>query len=124
MNVKNPTKPYSAPPYIQEKTDKIVRSFLLEYYKNLKHYYGAQKIWCVWNIRRRISHFITSGSEVRDYHKVKLGLSGRRGDTVEQDMLVDRNQLLDVFGVFICYWISRACMGCAIRTQFLCKEFQ
>lgn len=44
VNVKNPTKPNSAPPYIQEKTDKIVSLFLLEYYKNLIHWYGAQKM--------------------------------------------------------------------------------
>lgn len=47
VNVKNPTKPYSAPPYIQEKTDKRISSFLLKYYKNLIHFYGAQRIWYV-----------------------------------------------------------------------------
>lgn len=69
VNVKNPTKPYSAPPYIQEKTDKRVSSFLLEYYKNLIHFYGAQKIWCVFGA--------TEGGDVtllhiglRDYHEV------------------------------------------------------
>lgn len=61
----------------RKKTDKRVSSFLSEYYKNLIHFYGAQKIWCVWSYRGRgTSHFFTSGSEVRDYHKVKkIGLS-------------------------------------------------
>lgn len=56
VNVKNPTKPYNAPPHIQEKSDKRVSSFLLEYYKNLTHVYGAQKIWYVWSYRRRGCH--------------------------------------------------------------------
>lgn len=66
VNVKNPTKPYSAPPYIQEKTDKRVSSFLLEYYKeNLIHPYEAQNTWCVWSYRGDgTSHFFTSGSEI------------------------------------------------------------
>lgn len=77
VNVKNPTKPYSAPPYIQEKTDKRVSSFLSEYYKNLIHVYRAQRIWDVWSYRGRegTSRFFTSGSEVRDHHKVRVGLS-------------------------------------------------
>lgn len=56
VNVKNPTKPYSAPSYIQEKTDKRVSSFLSEYYKNLIHVYRAQRIWDVWSYRGRGRH--------------------------------------------------------------------
>lgn len=73
VNVKNPTKPNSAPPYIQEKTDKIVSSFLLEYYKNLIHLYGAQKI-CLELQRERMSHFFTTGSEIRDHNKIEMVL--------------------------------------------------
>lgn len=76
MNVKNPTKPYSALPYIQEKTDKRVSSFLLNYYKNLKYFYGAQKIWCVWNIRGTGYHTSSHQAQRSDNHKIKLGLSG------------------------------------------------
>lgn len=70
VNVKNPTKPYSAPPYIQEKTDKRVSWFLLEFYnnkkKNLKRFYGAQRIWLCRELQRGdgTSHFFTSGSEI------------------------------------------------------------
>lgn len=70
VNVKNPTKPNSAPPYIQEKTDKIVSSFLLEYYKNLIHLFGAQKICCLELQREGMSHFFTTGSEIRDYNRL------------------------------------------------------
>lgn len=70
VNVKNPTKPNSAPPYIQEKTDKIVSSFLLEYYKNLIHLYGAQKRCCLELQRGGMSHFFTKGSDIRDYNRL------------------------------------------------------
>lgn len=41
---KTPQNINNAPAYIQEKTDKRVSSVLWNYYKNLKHFYGAQKI--------------------------------------------------------------------------------
>lgn len=55
--------------------------------KNLICFYGAQRIWYVWSYRERergggTSHFFTSGSEVRDYHKVNIGLSGDK-DTLQ-----------------------------------------
>jgi len=71
---------HSAPPYIQEKTDKRVSSFLLEYYKNLIYVYGRENMVCL-ELQREggTSHFITLGSEVRNFHKVKkMGLSGSR----------------------------------------------
>lgn len=63
VNVKNPTKSYSAPPYIQETTDNRVSSFLLgELQKTL--IYEAQKMVCLEQQREETSHFFTLGSEI------------------------------------------------------------
>lgn len=67
VNVKNPTKPYSAPPYVQEKTDKELVHFSWSIIKNLKHLYEAQKIWCVWDYGKRGGHTLNH-----------IGLRGQR----------------------------------------------
>lgn len=73
VNVKNPTKPYSAPPYIQEKTDKRVSSFLSE---------SITKTSYISMEHREYGMFgATEGGDVtlfhigfRDYHNVMMGL--------------------------------------------------
>lgn len=110
VNVKNPTKPYSDPPYIQEKTDKRVSLFLFEYYKNLIHFYGALRIWYVRSYRGRGHH---TSSHRAQRSEITTRTFWGRGHTMKQDtlMLVYRRWMLSVFGVFICQLICRACMG-------------
>lgn len=88
--------------------------FSWEYYKNLKHFYGAQKIWGVGT---------TAGGGITLHH---IGLRAQRfpqgqnrtlwgqGDTMAQDVLtlVYRNRMLDVFGVFVTgsAWHARDCV--------------
>lgn len=110
VNVKNPTKPYSAPPYIQIKTDKRVQ-FSRVCYKNLVHrLWSTENLVCSERQREGKSHFFTLGSEVRDYHKVKQTFWVKGGVTIEQNMLI-KNGMQSIFGVFICQWICWACMG-------------
>lgn len=110
--LKTPTKPYSAPPYIQEKTDKRVSSF----YKKPHTFHGAQTIWCVWSYRGTGRHTFSHRAQ-----RLPQGQDGTfcgvRGNTMEQDvlMLAYGSRMLDIFGVFICQWICRACMGSCLQ---------
>ncbi len=114
VNVKNPTKPYSAPPYIQEKTDKRVSSFLLGVLQKPHTF--------LWSTENHGAFGVTEGEDVTLLH---IGLRGQRlpqgqngtfwgrGNTVEQYvlMLACTSQLLNVFGVLIFQRLCRACTG-------------
>lgn len=110
VNVKNPTKPYSAPPYIQIKTDKRVQ-FSRVCYKNLVHrLWSTENLVCSELQREGKSHFFTLGSEVRDYHKVKTDFLGQEGGHHWAEH-AHKNGMQNIFGVFFCQWVCWACMG-------------
>lgn len=80
---------HSAPPYIQEKTDKRVSSFLLEYYKNLIHVYGRENMVCL-ELQREgdvtLHHIGLRGQKFPQGQK--NGTFWEQGNTMEQDMLM------------------------------------
>lgn len=88
VNVKNPTKPYSAPPYIQVKTDRRVSSRLLGVLQKPQTFlWSTEKMVRLELQREGTSHFFTLGSEITT--KFKTGLSeGGRGDTMEENVRI------------------------------------
>lgn len=90
VNVKNPTKPYSAPPYIQEKTDKRVSSFLLGVLqKPHTSLWSTGNMVCLELQRERGRH--TSSHRAQRLPQGQDGTfwEGKgRGNTMEQDVLM------------------------------------